>query len=717
MKVRKSNGTYENFSTRKLTTIIRKVYKSAGIDLREDTIEEIIGSLNVFDEIPCTTIRKQLEDRFMQRDEKLYYSYKRVKDKKDAMKDFVEVKKEFINRYKASSNTANATIDDNSNVANKNIAVLNAEIHKPDNIQISRGMVMQKLKELFPDFDEKQYLKDLEHHIIYKHDESSFAGAISPYCCSISLYPFITGGIRGIGGLSAAPKNLDSFCGMYINMLFAVASQFAGAVAVSEFLVFFTWYCKKEWGEDFWKRPDTIISVNTNREKTVRSQIHQYWQQIIYSLNQPASARGNQSIFYNQNYFDKPFFEGMFQNFYFPDGTQPDWESTDWIQREFMSWFNEERLRTMLTFPVESFALIYKDGEFVDKESAKFVAEEYARGHSFFTYISDSVDSLSSCCRLKNKVQTKEFNFTNGNMGVETGSKSVITLNLSRIIQDWAKTEDDLRNYNSLKNYLYQILDRVYLYHVTYNELLWDMYDANLLSVYKAGFIDLNKQYLTIGINGLNQSAEFLGINCTDNPEYEKHCQEIFGMIKEFNEAHKGKFNGHQITLNTECVPAESLAIKNYNWDKEDGYWVPEDTNLYASYIYKPNDKKLSVLERIRLHGSRYIGDYLDGGSAAHINLSEHLSTEQYERLIKYAAEEGCQYFTWNIPNCECEECSYIAKQPFKKCPKCGSTHVYLWDRIIGYLTKIKNWSEGRQIEQKTRIYSKNDNKSITGND
>lgn len=717
MKVRKSNGTYENFSTRKLTTIIRKVYKSAGIDLGKNTIEEIIESLNVFDEIPCTTIRKQLEDRFMQRDEKLYYSYKRVKDKKDAMKDFVEVKKEFINRYKASSNTANATIDDNSNVANKNIAVLNAEIHKPDNIQISRGMVMQKLKELFPDFDEKQYLKDLEHHIIYKHDESSFAGAISPYCCSISLYPFITGGIRGIGGLSAAPKNLDSFCGMYINMLFAVASQFAGAVAVSEFLVFFTWYCKKEWGEDFWKRPDTVISINTGREKTVRSQIHQYWQQIIYSLNQPASARGNQSIFYNQNYFDKPFFEGMFQNFYFPDGTQPDWGSTDWIQREFMSWFNEERLRTMLTFPVESFALIYKDGEFVDKDSAKFVAEEYARGHSFFTYISDSVDSLSSCCRLKNKVQTKEFNFTNGNMGVETGSKSVITLNLSRIIQDWAKTEEDLKNYNSLKNYLYQILDRVYLYHVTYNELLWDMYDANLLSVYKAGFIDLNKQYLTIGINGLNQSAEFLGINCTDNPEYEKHCQEIFGMIKEFNEAHKGKFNGHQITLNTECVPAESLAIKNYNWDKEDGYWIPEDTNLYASYIYKPNDKKLSVLEKIRLHGSRYIGDYLDGGSAAHINLSEHLSTEQYERLIKYAADEGCQYFTWNIPNCECDECGYIAKQPFKKCPKCESTHVSLWDRIIGYLTKIKNWSEGRQIEQKTRVYSKNDDKNITGND
>ena len=717
MEVRKSSEKTESYSTRKLSNIIKKVYKSAGIELDEKTSEDIINALKVYDGVPCSNIRRQLEDLFLQRDEKLYYAYKRVKDRKDAVQDFVAAKTEFINNYKRSSNTANATIDDNSNVANKNIGILNAEIHKSDNIQISRGMITHKIKELFPNFDEKQYIKDLEDHIIYKHDESSFAGAIAPYCCSISMYPFLNSGLKNIGGLSAAPKNIDSFCGMYVNLIFATSAMFAGAVATSEFLLYFTYFAKKEWGDEFWKRVDDTITVGCKREKTIRNQIHQYWQQVIYSINQPAAARGLQSAFVNFSYFDKPFFDGMFGNFYFPDGTQPDWESLNWIQKEFMMWFNNERLKTMLTFPVESFALVYKDGEFVDKESAKFVAEEYSRGHSFFTYISDSVDSLSSCCRLKNKVQTKEFNFTNGNMGVETGSKSVITLNLSRIIQNWARTGADTKDYESLRSYMYQILERVYLYHVAYNELLWDMFDSNLLPVYKSGFIDLNKQYLTIGLNGLNQSAEFLGIRCNDNVAYEKHCQSIFGMIKEFNEAHKGKFNGHQITLNTECVPAESLAIKNYNWDKADGYWVPEDTNLYASYIYKPNDESVSVLEKLRLHGSHYIGDYLDGGSAAHINLSEHLSTEQYEHLIKYAAEVGCQYFTWNIPNCECEDCGYIAKQPFKKCPKCGSTHVSLWDRIIGYLTKIRNWSEGRQIEQKTRVYSKNDNKNITGND
>lgn len=372
---------------------------------------------------------------------------------------------------------------------------------------------------------------------------------------------------------------------------------------------------------------------------------------------------------------------------------------------------NGIRLTNLCEYKWESVTLLYKDGKFEDEEMAEFVAEEYARGHSFFTYISDSVDSLSSCCRLKNKIQTHEFNFTNGNMGVETGSKSVITLNLNRIVQNWARGRYDTRYPVSFDDsfilYLKRILERVYKYHHAYNEILWDMYDAGLLPAYTAGFIALNKQYLTIGINGLNQAAEFLGMKCTDNEEYKNFCQAVFSAIKEQNTTHNstGKVK-HKLTFNTECVPAEGLAAKNYRWDKEDGYKVSSDTNLYASYIFKPNDPSISVLEKIRLHGKDYIGDYLDGGSACHINLDHHLDVEQYTKLLHYAAEQGCQYFTFNIPNCECDDCGFIAKQPFTTCPKCGSTHVSLWDRIIGYLTKVKNWAEPRRIEQKTRVYS-----------
>lgn len=664
MNVIKRNGQIVDYEPDKIKQAIFKCFNSTNRSFADAITERVFS--NVINEITLQIeggkksfsveeIQDLVERAMM--DEKEFDAAKEFilyRGRHKKIRDYVNQKTEFISNYKKASNTANATVDDNSNVGNRNIGVLNAEIHKADNIQISRGMVMHKLKELFPDFDSKQYIRDLEHHIIYKHDESSFAGAIAPYCCSISMYPFLNDGIKGIGGLSAAPKNIDSFCGMYVNLIFATAAQFAGAVATSEFLLYFAYFAKKEWGEEFWKHPDTKISISTTRKKTILSQIHQYWQQVIYSINQPAAARGMQSAFVNFSYFDKPFFEGMFGNFYFPDGSQPDWESLQWIQKEFMQWFNAERLKCLITFPVESFTLLYKDGKFVDEDSYNFVCEEYARGHSFFTYISDSVDSLSSCCRLKNKLQTKEFNFTNGNMGVETGSKSVITLNLNRIIQDsfndfygvCSRPDDGekqryleifKKDYNILTAHLKLILERVYKYHVAYNELLWDMYDVNLLPVYKAGFIDLNKQYLTIGINGLNQAAEYLGMQCNPNKEYEDFCQFIFSTIKEFNQAHNGKFNGHKVTFNTECVPAESLAIKNYNWDKEDGYWVPNDTNLYASYIFKPNDTTLTVVDKLILHGKDYIGDFLDGRKFCLLNL--FLLPEGYYRNIMLTVE------------------------------------------------------------------------------
>lgn len=799
-------------------------------------------------------------------------------DSAEVEDEFVKNKIAFIERFKASSNTANATIDDNANVSyRKNIAVLNAEAHKPENVRISRAMVVSKLKELYPDFNAKRYIRDLEDHVIYKHDESSFAGAVAPYCTSVTMYPFLLDGIKGLGGLSASPKNLKSFCGIFCNMIFAISSQFAGAVAVSEALLYFTYFCKKEWGDDFYKHADRVIETPYNAEpRTILKEIHQYWQQIIYTINQPAAARGFQSAFVNFSYFDKPFFEGMFGEFYFPDGSKPDWESLKWIQMEFMKWFNEERLKTVLTFPVETVTLLYKDGKFVDEEMAQFVYDEYSRGHSFFTYISDTVDSLSSCCfdggtrisyslvgkyvyeknvtfedaynkhkdesieilgfnpytnerkyvtgkliktnttglynitlegnkvitcthdhifpvfdgvevrdkyardialsdkllvdrsiwdsnndnytkisfikiesieksnvesdvycieldnkespyfvlangvvthncRLKNKLQTKEFNFTNGNIGVQTGSKSVITFNLNRLVQLWYRKESEKRGgtflfdesyYPSLKKYLVKLTERVYKYHHAYNELLWDMYDANLLPAYRAGFIDLNKQYLTLGLNGLNQAAEFLGIECNINDKYAKFCQEIFSFFKEQNELHKDKTSKHHLIFNTEQVPAESLAVKNYNFDKNDGFWVPQDTNLYASYIFKPNDPKLSVLDKIKLHGKDYIGDYLDGGAACHLNLDSHLSSEQYKLLLQYAAENGCNYLTFNIPITECNNCGHIVNSPIDKCPKCGSNKLTEYTRIIGYLTAVKNWSSARQTEFKTRIFN-----------
>lgn len=720
MKVRKRDGELVRFSQKKIENALKSAFASSGVKYDKSILTRIMNNLHTFDDegnlvkkevVDIEEIQDIIERELMITNHTVAKSFIMYREKHKVLRDYVRNKEQFIEMYKKSSCTADSTVDDNSNVTSKNIGVINAEIHKEDNIQLNRGMVSNKLKELFPDFDYKQYCRDLDHHIIYKHDESSFAGAIAPYCVSCTMYPLLQSGIRGIGGVSKAPTNLGSFCGIYINMVFAISAQFAGAVATSEFLLYYDYFAKKDFGETYHKNPDEVVMKTRDNSITIKQMIRKYFKQVVYSINQPAASRGSQSAFVNFSYFDKPFFEGMFGNFYFPDGTKPEWESLSWLQKEFMMWFNEERLKTILTFPVESFALIFKDGKFEDQDSADFVAEEYARGHSFFTYVSDTVDSLSSCCRLRNKLQTKEFNFTNGNIGVQTGSKSVITLNLNRIIQDFYKENKLLSNSfdafkNTFKPYLVNILDRVYKYHIAYNELLWDMYDCDLLPVYKAGFIHLDKQYLTIGINGLNESAEFLGLECTDNEGYKEYCQYIFSIIKEQNTNNNGKFGGHRLVFNTECVPAESLAIKNYKWDKADGYKVPKNRNLYASYIYIPSNTNDSILDRIRMHGRDYIGEYLDGGSACHLNLREHLSTEQYKHILKYAAEVGCSYLTFNCVNSQCADCDFIAKQPFDKCPKCGSEKIINWDRIIGYLTAIPNWSEGRKIEQKTRDYT-----------
>lgn len=714
MLIIKRDGTTEQFNWEKIDRVITKAFHAVDEHLNEDILSDIKDQLYFKGVVTVEDIQDQIEDALFECGyPRVGKAFIRYRDEHNRTREYVNKKKQFIENYKNSTNTANATIDDNSNVGNMNIGVLNAEIHKSENIDTSRGIIQDKLYELFPDTNlHKQYIKDLKSHIIYKHDESSFCGPIAPYCVSCSMYPFLLDGLSKLGGQSTKPTNLDSYCGMYVNLVFAISAQFAGAVATPEFLVYFDYFAKKEWGEDYWKRLDEIITgPGVKRVKTIRYQICQFFQQVIHSINQPAAARGMQSAFVNFAMFDEQFFHGMFDNFYFPDGTtQPTWNSVNTLQKLFMKWFNKERLTTILTFPVVSYALVYKDGKFLDENTAKFVAEEYSEGNSFFTYISDTVDSLSSCCRLKNKIQTKEFNFTNGNMGIETGSKSVITLNLSRIIQQWSIKEhrsgNSEINWESLKLYIEDILDRVYKYHIAYNECLWDMYDAGLLPVYSAGFIHLDKQYLTIGLNGLNQAAEFLGIQCNVNKDYEHFCEFIFGTIKASNTKNNRKFNNHKLTFNTEQVPSESLAAKNYNWDKNDGYWVPEDINLYTSYIFKPYDPSLEIYDKFILHGEKYIGDYLDGGAACHINLDSHPSYQQCLKMLEFAAKVGCQYFTFNIPNSQCEDCGFICKSPIHTCPKCGSYNISLWDRVIGYLTKIKNWSKARQLEQKKRVYS-----------
>lgn len=566
MKVIKRDGSIEEFELDKIINAVDRAFKSCN-ETFSDNFKEYIKSC--FSTIEGNTvgieeIQNIIEDALMiNKHFKVAKSYIIYREKHQKIRETTDHKLQFIENYIKSDNTANATIDDNSNVANHNIAVLNSEIHKEDNQKVNLRMLRDMVKKLYPDFDYKQMDIDF-NTICYLHDSSSQIGM--PYCVAITMYPFLINGIKDLGGLSASPKNIDSFCGMFVNLVFAVASQFKGAVATPSMLLCMDYFLRKEWGENYYNLHNEIISGNLcNRKQTIRSQIHQYFQQIVYCLMQPSGSRGNQSVFWNISIFDKPFFDTMYGDFYFPDNTRPNWESFNWLQKDFLHWFNQERLKCILTFPVVSLCLIYQNGKFLDEELYEFACREYAEGNSFFTYISDSADSLSSCCRLSSKIEKPQFNFTNGQLSEMTGSKNVITLNFNRITQDYFNTIDtrylgasgtvykDIteEDMNGFKNYIIKILDRIYKYQIAYNECLKYLKDNGLLPVYDAGFIDMKKQYLTIGINGLNQAWEFLGGKCNKNKYYEKFCNLIFTTIKEQNQLHKTK----ELMFNTEFTP------------------------------------------------------------------------------------------------------------------------------------------------------------------
>lgn len=606
----------------------------------------------------------------------------------------------FIHRYMAAKNAATGSdVDQNANVANKNIATLAAELPKKSIIALNRELMREKLTAMYGEDLANKYEEDLAHHIIYKHDETS----IYPYCCSISLYPFLLDGLTKIGGSSTAPQHLDSFCGSFINLIFLVAGQFAGATATPEFLCYFDHFARKDYGLDYINHLDRVIETLCDHQATLRERLEHYFAQIVYTINQPAGARGYQSIFWNIAYFDRDYFNAIFDNFVFPDGDIPCWKTTKELQKLFMRWFNKERLKNILTFPVETANMHTVNGEYADKEMADFFAEQWAEGASFFMYQSDSVDSLSSCCRLRNGIEDNTFSYTLGAGGVETGSKGVITLNLNRIVQDWKRGNSMAlvpQDRVTLPEYITYIVRDVHKYLTAFNSIIWDYKNAGLLTIFDAGFIDLDRQYLTIGINGFVEGAEFLGIKIdADNPEYQKYAADILGTIKELNVEARTE----HCKFNTEFVPAESLGVKNAKWDRKDGYKVPRD--CYNSYFYIVEDKNCDPLQKFRYQGIKFTG-CCDGGSALHNNLDEHLSKLQYRLLMDVAIKEGCNYFTYNVMNTICNDCGYISKSTFDHCPKCGSKNVDYATRIIGYLKRISAFSAARQIEADNRAYN-----------
>ena len=685
----KRDGKRESFSIEKIKNAIRKAFLSVGSYATEEDLTSILSRVVIQNGMSVEEIQNQIEISLMSeryfKVAKSYMLYRQKHTEDRETRDHLQ----FLIDYCAAANPATGSkFDATANVEQKNIATLIGELPKKSFIRLNRRLLTDRIKEMFGKETADKYLRLLQHHFIYKNDETNLAN----YCASITMYPWLLSGTLSIGGNSTAPTNLKSFCGGFVNMVFIVSSMLSGACATPEFLMYLNYFIAREYGEDYYMHSEKIVDLS-KKQRSIDKIITDCFEQIVYSINQPTGARNFQAVFWNISYYDKYYFESLFGEFRFPDGSKPHWESLSWLQKRFMKWFNKERTKTVLTFPVETMALLTENGDAKDQEYGDWTAQMYSEGHSFFTYMSDNADSLSSCCRLRNEIQDNGFSYTLGAGGVSTGSKSVLTINLNRCIQEAARRNEPYLDF------LADIVDLTHKVQLAYNENLKALASKGMLPLFDAGYINIKRQYLTIGVNGLVEAAEFLGIPINDNPKYTEFVQSVLGLIEKYNKQYRSK----DILFNCEMIPAENVGVKHAKWDSEDGYKVAR--NCYNSYFYAVEDESLNLIDKFRLHGRKYI-EHLTGGSALHANLEEHLSKPQYCQLLRVAAAEGCNYFTFNIPNTICNDCGHIDKRYLKECPECHSKNIDYMTRIIGYMKRISNFSLPRQSEAAKRYYA-----------
>lgn len=734
MLIVKRNGTKEEFNPEKIEEAILKAFKACNYRIGEmdrRNITEFIDNLDndslatmddpVKEEIPVECIQDKVEKFLCKRWFPVGKAYMLYREQ-HKMGRFIRERIDYMNEYSNSNLNASTSseTDCNANVAMKNVANLEGEVYKTTNRIIQRQRMKSKLKELFPEVAD-QYEKDLNNHIIYTHDEAS-TPVLKYYCCAVTLYPLMTEGVGNVDGITPTPPNdIQSFSGQITNLAFLLSSQCKGAVAFGDYFVALNYYVVKEFGEQWYNKLDVIVTnSHITKQHTIEYYILKGMKQFIYGVCQPAGNRSYNSPFTNVSWYDKYYFEAMFGEFYYPDGTKPEWNAIDKLQRMFMKLMREIRLLTPITFPVTTMSLLHNGKEFLDKDYEDLCAEEWSKGGSFFCYMNDNPASLASCCRVLNKMTENTFSSTTGMNGVMTGSCNVITLNLNRIVQDCFKNLILPKDYNkseiaswwkdkygkeNIKHYLENILERVYKYHIAYKTMLYDLEDKGMFAASNGNYIYMKKLYSTIGLIGYMEAAQFLGLDISNNKEYKNFLKLIFNTVSEQNKLNSIHDKKRPFLMNSEAIPGENLGVKLLEWDKKDGYYTPEGVKRYSCYFFNPWNDKVSIIDKLKLHGGD-IAKALSGGQAAHLNLDTHLSKEQYKELMHIAMENGTNYFTFNIPMSKCKDCGHVVNAPIKECPKCHSKNIRYYTRIIGYLVAVDNWSEAMQKEFGDRYFS-----------
>lgn len=364
MKVVKRDGNLQEFDNGKIVSALSKAFDACGYTISEDVCGGNIIDVSTLDEMASMVQRwdnitiEEIQDMVIETLEDYNYAdvaraYASYRNEQSRLREII-AKINYQDQYVASSENAatSSETDGNANVVSKNVATLESEDRKRENREIQRYRMKHQLKKMYLEIA-SQYVKDLDNHIIYTHDEAS-TSVLKQYCMAVSLYPLMLEGVGNIDGVTPSePNDLQSFSGQVTNLIFLLSSQCKGAVAVGSYFIALNYYIIKEFGPVWYKKLDCYTTTDHCLiQRTIRDAIYKAFKQFVWGINQPAGNRSYQSPFTNVSYYDKTYFESLFGEFYYPDGSQPEWRAIDTVQRLFMDWFNKVRLKQVLTFPV-----------------------------------------------------------------------------------------------------------------------------------------------------------------------------------------------------------------------------------------------------------------------------------------------------------------------------------------------------------------------------
>lgn len=592
--------------------------------------------------------------------------------------DISEYGKKFFSN---SENVADESVDANANVDDVTVVAYENESVKPLFRLNSLYLLWKELTKLYGE----QFAKEaVESQILGDFYINDLSGVQKPYCYNFSAYDVMTKGLPFVKKVdSNPPKYLSSFCGQMVHFTAYASNQVLGAVGVADLLIVMSYYVKKE------------LELLPSNSEYVWRQVKQEIQSLIYSMNQPFRG-GLQSGFYNVSIYDKAFLESLKDDYIFPDGSNPDIELVQQLQDLFVDIMNEELRRTTPTFPVTTLCLCVdennniKDQEFLRHMSKKNM--EFA----FMNIYAGTTGTLSSCCRLRSNKENQYIGYTNsfGGASTQIGSFGVVTLNLPRAAHDsFGNVEDFLTRLEQLVNMSVKINNAK-------RELIKKRIAVHALPLYDYGFMNLQKQYATTGLNGINEAVEILGYDILTK-EGQDIVLKILNLVNSINDKYDEEM---KYAHNCEQTPSENSAIKAAAKDHFMGINLEYD--LYSNQFI-PLITQADMLDRIRLQG--LFDSHFSGGAIAHLNVEQQIEdVDQLVDLINSTVKMGVVYHAINYMLQKCEN-SHMTVGKRDKCPICNSKITDNYTRVVGFLVNTKNMHKvRRELDIPNRQFYKN---------